>query len=356
MKGILLIVSLVYCFILNSKICIAQNIIINSDFEDTSQASIFAAQTYKQVNLNFFYGYLTFGRGITPPTLEVKTYFKNNLSRMARSGRAAGGGLFYKVNGTKGCLVMRFVDSLIKDETYVFEIYIKHAAGSFALNNLDIALADLDFYYHINGSKKMDVPSLLNLNRLKTYLVDSSFSNNKWEKIKIEFVAKGTEKSIVIGCFGYPKKFLKKSIDSQIDSLKGEYAVYLFDDALLMSKQDYKIWEYENEITPKSIFFDFDSKSISNLSKLKLDSLANYLRINPSLSITLIGYTDPFGIEKHNEKLALQRANITMNYLTSKGIYRNQIFIKGQVYDFPKGFTLPMEKYFLFRRVEFVIH
>lgn len=334
------------------KVTLAQNLIINPEFEDTTLANIAAVQTFSSGELNYFYGKITFGRGITPPTLDLKKYLKNHLSEMSKSGNAAGGGLFYKVNGTKGCLVMRFSEVLIKDESYVFEIYIKHAAGSFALNNLDIALADFDFHYNTGDFKS---PSLLNLHRMNSFLVDSSITNKQWEKIKIEFVAKGNEKSIVVGCFGYPKKFIKKPIANQLDSLKGDYAVYLLDEAVLMTRKNFQIFELERKLVPNSIFFDFDENLITDQSKIKLDSLSIILKTNPKAKLSLIGYTDPKGDVNYNEKLALKRAETAMNYLIKKGVSINQLNIISQTIDLVDGINLPSSKYYLLRRVAFVL-
>ena len=140
-----------------------------------------------------------------------------------------------------------------------------------------------------------------------------------------------------------------------MDSLKGDYAVYLLDEAVLMTRKNFQIFELERKLVPNSIFFDFDENLITDQSKIKLDSLSIILKTNPKAKLYLIGYTDPKGEVNYNEKLALKRAETAMNYLIKKGVSINQLNIKSQTIDLVDGINLPSSKYYLLRRVAFVL-
>ncbi len=77
--------------------------------------------------------------------------------------------------------------------------------------------------------------------------------------------------------------------------------------------------------------FDFDKAKIRPEDSEKLDQLSRLFKENPTLEFTLIGHTDAFGTEEHNNQLSYQRAKAVKDYLILRGIQadRIQLIAKG---------------------------
>jgi outer membrane protein OmpA-like peptidoglycan-associated protein len=73
----------------------------------------------------------------------------------------------------------------------------------------------------------------------------------------------------------------------------------------------------------------------SNSSKIKkeylpyLNVVAKYLKTHPDVKVKIKGYTDNIGSKKHNDKLALKRAEAVKQYLVKFGVSPNRIIIDG---------------------------
>jgi peptidoglycan-associated lipoprotein len=72
------------------------------------------------------------------------------------------------------------------------------------------------------------------------------------------------------------------------------------------------------------IYFDFDSYSLSEVSKKVLNSQVERLKQN-NASIIIEGHCDERGTQEYNLALGQRRANAAKNYLISRGIARNRI-------------------------------
>lgn len=68
------------------------------------------------------------------------------------------------------------------------------------------------------------------------------------------------------------------------------------------------------------INFDSDSANIRGESKPTLDLVAQILKTNPDLKITIEGHTDSTSTPEHNQQLSEARANAVKTYLTNAGI------------------------------------
>ncbi len=107
----------------------------------------------------------------------------------------------------------------------------------------------------------------------------------------------------------------------------------------VMTKEPEKVSENKvvEEVPPtpsiktviKPIFFDFDSYSLSEISKSKLDEIVNVLKNFPEIRLEVRGYTDALGSIPYNQKLSEKRANTVVNYLVGKKIESSRFLIKG---------------------------
>ena len=73
------------------------------------------------------------------------------------------------------------------------------------------------------------------------------------------------------------------------------------------------------------IYFDKDSKELTEKAKEKLDRVVEIIAKNPKVEITLNGYTDSFGSPSYNKFFSESRANMVKVYLTKKGIDPSKI-------------------------------
>jgi len=81
-------------------------------------------------------------------------------------------------------------------------------------------------------------------------------------------------------------------------------------------------------IVPCNILFDFD-KFEPNAEHPELDTLASYLKANPSARVEIIGHTDSQGAEIYNIHLSIRRARYVSDYLISKGVDKESLIIRG---------------------------
>lgn len=92
---------------------------------------------------------------------------------------------------------------------------------------------------------------------------------------------------------------------------------------------------YMDEITNEyrfrvsNVFYDFDKSNLRPESIASLDSLVNFMKDNPSLSVEIYSFADAKGSDKYNRTLSEKRAESVMSYLENAGIERGRMITKG---------------------------
>src|SRR5690606_19305850 len=76
--------------------------------------------------------------------------------------------------------------------------------------------------------------------------------------------------------------------------------------------------------------FDFNSTEVTGESAEYLNELADVLKENSNLRITLIGHTDNIGSEKFNLRLSKERALAVKDYLVNQGVSSLKIEATGK--------------------------
>lgn len=84
-----------------------------------------------------------------------------------------------------------------------------------------------------------------------------------------------------------------------------------------------------------NIYYDFDQASLRPESVASLDTLVNFMKDNPSLSVEIVSFTDGKGDDKYNNKLSQERAQSVLNYLVTNGIQADRMLAK------PMGEKMP---------------
>ncbi|RYD87116.1 MAG: OmpA family protein, partial [Sphingobacteriales bacterium] len=77
------------------------------------------------------------------------------------------------------------------------------------------------------------------------------------------------------------------------------------------------------------IEFDFDKATLTAEAMQQLDSLVQQLQATPDRRLRIGGYTDGKGGEGYNSRLSDRRARAVRDYLYSKGIPSDRLWMKG---------------------------
>lgn len=75
----------------------------------------------------------------------------------------------------------------------------------------------------------------------------------------------------------------------------------------------------------QSVFFGYDSSTLSAANRAKLDAGAEFLKANPSLEIQVEGHCDERGGVQYNLALGEKRANVIKKYLLTMGAKSSQV-------------------------------
>lgn len=79
-----------------------------------------------------------------------------------------------------------------------------------------------------------------------------------------------------------------------------------------------------------NLTFKTGSATITNSSFKFLDDIADYMKANPSFTLSIVGHTDNTGSDEYNQKLSEDRAESVKSYLTKKGIGEISITAEGK--------------------------
>jgi peptidoglycan-associated lipoprotein len=74
-----------------------------------------------------------------------------------------------------------------------------------------------------------------------------------------------------------------------------------------------------------TVFFEFDSSSLSAEARAKLDENAEWLRQDAKREVTVEGHTDEVGTPEYNLALGDRRARAAKEYLTNLGIAADRV-------------------------------
>lgn len=142
-----------------------------------------------------------------------------------------------------------------------------------------------------------------------------------------------------------------------------EYVIAAFKDGFLNDKvrtstvglEDSKDFKFQFKLAPtdepikiNNINYAFGSYEITEESKASLDSVAQLLKLNPTIKIELMAHTDHVGSNEFNSELSQKRAQSVVDYLISKGINPARLVAKGYGETWPKKVTRAIAKQYDF--------
>lgn len=85
-----------------------------------------------------------------------------------------------------------------------------------------------------------------------------------------------------------------------------------------------------------NIYYDFDKATLRPESVASLDTLVNFMKDNPALSVEIYSFTDGKGDNAYNQKLSQARAQSVLEYLKGNGIAEDRMIAK------PMGKEMPV--------------
>jgi outer membrane protein OmpA-like peptidoglycan-associated protein len=75
--------------------------------------------------------------------------------------------------------------------------------------------------------------------------------------------------------------------------------------------------------------FDFDKATLPPEGRRKVDEAIRVLKENPSMHVSVDGYTDSIGSDAYNLKLSERRARTVADYMIAAGIDRSRLTVRG---------------------------
>lgn len=192
------------------------------------------------------------------------------------------------------------IESLNTESDEMYPLFTGDSLLSFSTNGR-IGYGGLDSYVsHVNGNKfeepehlKYPINSAMDDFNLAYYSADSArFSSNR-------FGGKGDDDSYFI--------LLNEEIPVEVPTI----------DSFLVN------W------VPPRIYFDFDKFDIER-DVAKLGELIEYLKIHPTMKISVEGHCDERGSDKYNYMLGLERSNAVVDELEKAGIRLNQMMMSSK--------------------------
>jgi outer membrane protein OmpA-like peptidoglycan-associated protein len=85
----------------------------------------------------------------------------------------------------------------------------------------------------------------------------------------------------------------------------------------------------KDSFSVNNVYFDYNKDMYTPESQPALDSLANFLKDNPALSVEIYSFTDGKGQETYNNALSVKRSENVMKYLVGAGIEAGRMIVKG---------------------------
>jgi len=272
---------------------------------------------------------------------------------------------FYAPDDYREYVQASLIHKLQKGIRYKVSFYVSLAERSdFAINEFGIQFTE----------SPVSVPTRKVLSRMHLSKVSGDVSNyfnikysdfysdkKDWVLVEKEFVAKGTEKYMIIGNFKSNKRTQKFRTKRNVT--QGSY--YYLDMVRVSPADGYAnavepkdtevIFELDKIHTFKNLLFDFDTYVLRPSAQKELKDISNYLTNNIRLKIKINGHTDGIGSKTYNKLLSKNRAKAVAQYLIHTGISKDRITYIGFGSTNPIKTNATSAGRKTNRRVEFVI-
>ena len=132
-------------------------------------------------------------------------------------------------------------------------------------------------------------------------------------------------------------------------------SVYGEDDSRLCIGECMVIESYDNKVSLKDIFFEFDKYDLDSDSRRILQGNAEFLKRNQDLHVEIQGHCDERGGNNYNIALGERRAHSTKKYLVSQGVDSSSVHVIAYGEEKPFCFSSNETCWFQNRRAHFMV-
>jgi outer membrane protein OmpA-like peptidoglycan-associated protein len=241
-------------------------------------------------------------------------------------------------------------EPLIAGEKYVLEFYYKLANKSvYAINRMGLMLSQS----RVNETQD-DV-----LNRIPVLSIEKdtamTAATGSWEQARMEYVAQGGERYVIIGNFfsNAKTRFTRLPFRHGLNPMLNDKSYYYIDDVLVqrigsekpvdptaVTQLNPEAIALNHIYTLKDIKFEFDSYILHPSSNDELAKVVTYLKAHPEINVRVSGHTDFAGSDDYNLTLSRNRAKSVADFLIMRGVEEHRIIS----YGFGKSRPLNLEK------------
>lgn len=312
-------------------ICVAQNLVPNSGFEQHHKVITRWSGTFQKFNTRIKeWNSPTQG---SPDIILDKARNKMFPHRkgfdlnphLPRTGRFMVGiktfGCQQEVMHCREYLQVKLRDSLIIGDEYYVEFYINPLQESILVNNLGVAFS-VKRVKEIFSVVLADRPPKVN----ETKVV--ALPPGKWHKVSGSFIADSTYQHLIIGNF-FP--------DESTRAIKKQAAIrysFLFiDDVFLENRTRQQIVPKKikagDVITLNHVQFEFDKAALLPSSYPILNQVVDLLQQETDYKIEIKGFTDNVGSTEFNLKLSRKRARAVYDFFLQTGTSAQRLTFQG---------------------------
>ena len=348
------------CFLLRME---SQNLVENPSFEDfvhcpehlgNFSTDVKGWSTPTEGSTDYFNGCST----------EMGTPKNFNGSQPADFGQGYAGLYLYAPDDYREYFQTKLLRPLTKGVTYKVSFFVSLAERS------DFAIKEFGVLFAKN---KLSVPVKKALSKKQLYQQENNVYNyleigysnfysdtQDWILVHTQFVAKGSEEYLIIGNFKSnartrlfkTKRNAKQGAYYYVDMVEVSEAM---GNKTILPKGKPRTFELNKIHVFEDVLFAFDKAAILQTAKQELHEIYSYLSENPTLKISINGYTDSVGSKKYNESLSKKRAKAVSDYLVHLGLNKNRVVWKGHGGQKPIADNGTSEGRRKNRRVEFMI-
>jgi len=352
MKKYFLFISVALFF---NSMSVSQNLIPNSDFEQTETGEYIPNESIKQLKFwkkilpvyspnikvpilremyidtsykfNFYYDKKSFKQYFADYTNFEKSSIdttKLDYGIFIYNVLPYSGNCYIKSIGYKkrNLLQVKLKEPLKKNHYYYFEMYYRLGTRFSKLTN---QFKSMDFgvlFSNNDFSKKVFKNELFQKTiKYKPQIIVDKFPSeciDKWVKFSIIIKVNTDYNYILIGNHSKPNNNV--------------YCEFYIDKLQLIPFDNYfssKYLKKEELIKIPNIFFKLNSSILEKESYTSLNLLTSFLKNTEKIKIQINGHTDNTGSDKINKELSKNRAKAVAEFLISKGINKTRLTYKG---------------------------
>lgn len=308
----------------------AQNLVVNSGFEDFKQCPINITSMdvlLDEVSLPTSSSGDYFNQCSTED-FGVPTNFKG--SQVAAEGSAYIGLYFYALNDYREYVQLNTTRTLREKHPYKISFQVSLAEQSkLALKTMSVVLVNKKVKVpnsSVLTHSRLDLQENVQFHEVQLKADHSMKETNGWVTLSAEFDAKGFENHILLGNF--EDNANTSLLNQDKASISGDFSYYYVDNFTLeelprVNYEEDKIYVMEqNPFEPKG--YELDDKALANIQKI-----FKYLKENAEVQMKITGHADNIGTSEYNKFISSLRARAVALHLKKLGIADDRIVWEG---------------------------